>query len=62
MKTNNKELNGNCPNCNSDMVEGEAIEIQGTAAVQPMSCLDCNCEYTDIYKLDHQEIHTSEEE
>jgi len=40
-----------CPFCKSENVSGSYIEVDRTEALQDMTCMDCNRDWTDIYKL-----------
>jgi len=40
-----------CPYCGSEQTEGRAVEIDAGKARQPMACLACNREWTDVYTL-----------
>lgn len=40
-----------CPFCGSHDIEGGAVEIDGGIAYQPVSCLECDSEWTDTYAL-----------
>ena len=40
-----------CPFCKSENIEGEAVEIDDGIAWQPIRCLDCNKNWSDLYKL-----------
>jgi len=42
----------NCPYCGSRDIEGQSIEVDAGGAFQDISCLRCNREWTDCYKLD----------
>jgi len=40
-----------CPYCQSDHIEGDAIEVDCDYAWQTVRCVDCNKAWEDIYKL-----------
>lgn len=40
-----------CPYCESDLLEGGAVEIEGGLAFQEIFCLSCGKTWTDKYKL-----------
>lgn len=40
-----------CPNCASDQLEGDSVEIDAGIAWQKVSCLDCDSSWTDCYDL-----------
>lgn len=48
-----KEGGTRCPNCLSHNVDGGFISIDEGCATQPVSCLDCDATWTDVYKLSH---------
>ncbi len=41
-----------CPFCGSEQIEGSHVEVDGGRAVQPIGCLICDKEWSDIYTLD----------
>lgn len=40
-----------CPFCKSDDIEGSAVDIVGSEAVQEVSCVRCNGAWRDTYRL-----------
>ncbi|MEC9362387.1 MAG: hypothetical protein VYC42_04105 [Pseudomonadota bacterium] len=40
-----------CPYCRSSQIEGEAVDIDGGHATQPMRCNDCGRDWIDRYQL-----------
>ena len=40
-----------CPYCGEASTDGGAIEVEGTHAVQAMSCLTCHRRWQDVYVL-----------
>ncbi|MDK9702476.1 MAG: hypothetical protein OEL20_05000 [Sulfuritalea sp.] len=42
---------GVCPSCGSDQIEGNSVNIDGPTADQRVSCLDCDADWTDFYRL-----------
>jgi hypothetical protein len=42
---------GQCPKCKSGNIGGQSVDIDGNKATQEMVCLDCEHEWTDLYKL-----------
>lgn len=40
-----------CPYCGSEDIDGGSIEINLAGAWQSITCLSCDKEWTDIYKL-----------
>lgn len=40
-----------CPNCHKEALYGGAVEIDGGAAQQEVSCLTCGAMWLDQYKL-----------
>lgn len=40
-----------CPNCGSDNIAGEGIDIIGDEAQQACMCCDCGANWTAIYSL-----------
>jgi Zn ribbon nucleic-acid-binding protein len=40
-----------CPYCGSEDIQGESVQIEEGAAVQEVSCIDCDSQWYDIYKL-----------
>ena len=40
-----------CPFCQSEQIEGGPVEIDGDTAWQKVSCLDCDKQWADIYRL-----------
>jgi hypothetical protein len=53
MKTNEEYLQryAHCPHCDSDQIEGEAIDVNENYAYQEVACLDCRAGWSDVYKL-----------
>jgi hypothetical protein len=41
-----------CPFCGSSNIEGRQFDVQAGTAWQPMTCMDCNREWNDVYRLD----------
>ena len=39
-----------CPLCNSGQIEGGNIQIDGKEAWQPVSCLKCGGQWTEVYE------------
>ena len=46
-----KKDGGECPFCGSSEIEGNAVCVEVPFALQPMRCLDCDRDWTDVYKL-----------
>ena len=46
----------NCPKCGSWDIEGSSVEIDSSGAWQPVSCNECEAEWTDIYSLTSVEM------
>lgn len=42
---------GRCPYCHSDNITGDAIEVDGSIAWQPVSCDDCGKDWEENYSL-----------
>lgn len=42
---------GTCPECGSDSIEGDGVEIDGDFAYQPCHCNECGHEWTDAYRF-----------
>lgn len=40
-----------CPFCGKDTLEGDAVEIDAGFATQNITCLSCEGEWTDHYRL-----------
>ena len=40
-----------CPRCGYEQVEGGNVDIDAGSARQPVWCLRCNAEWTDVYTL-----------
>ena len=40
-----------CPRCGSTEIEGDAIDIIGEFAVQPVGCMECDAEWMNEYTL-----------
>lgn len=40
-----------CPFCDSRSLEGSSVEIVAGSALQPITCLACDKQWTDLYKL-----------
>lgn len=40
-----------CPNCGSDNISGEGIDIIGNEAQQDCVCSDCGASWIDVYTL-----------
>ena len=38
-----------CPNCESDQIEGDSIDVDGAVARQEMSCINCSSTWTDSW-------------
>lgn len=55
MKTNKEHIaagGGQCPKCSGDnIVFSELRTVDSGSCSQPMSCLDCNFSWKDIYQL-----------
>ena len=41
-----------CPVCDSPQIEGGNVQIDGTEAWQPVSCLNCEASWTEVYVAD----------
>jgi hypothetical protein len=42
---------GGCPYCKSNNIEGDSYEMHGNCVSQPISCLDCERQWEDVYTL-----------
>jgi hypothetical protein len=42
---------GACPACGSDQIGGGPVTIEGAAAFQEVSCLECDATWEDVYRL-----------
>lgn len=42
---------GQCPNCQSFVLDGQSVEIDGNEAGQHVVCTECEADWTDIYTL-----------
>ena len=40
-----------CPHCNSDILEGCPVDVDGGTATQQVACVDCNKNWIDLYTL-----------
>lgn len=40
-----------CPNCGSEDISGESIDVDGNGASQECGCQNCGASWTDTYKL-----------
>jgi DNA-directed RNA polymerase subunit RPC12/RpoP len=40
-----------CPYCYSDEIVGGSIQIDGSTAWQPITCVDCGKRWNDIYTI-----------
>ncbi len=40
-----------CPACGQSEIEGGSVPIEGTTAVQTVTCNSCDAEWTDVYRL-----------
>jgi hypothetical protein len=49
-------LGTECPVCDSDNIEGQAVEIAGGSASQEVGCLACHSEWIDFYDLSDIEL------
>lgn len=46
-----------CPRCgNSDDLHGGAVDVSGMFATQEVTCMACDEQFTDVYRLSHAEI------
>ena len=41
-----------CPECGSEMIEGQEVNIEGPTATQECFCTACYAEWIDSYKLE----------
>ena len=41
-----------CPVCSGDGIEGESVDIVGSAASQAVHCLTCDARWQDLYRLE----------
>ena len=41
-----------CPFCGSESIEGGSVEITDSGAEQDVTCLECDREWQDYYKLE----------
>lgn len=39
-----------CPVCGSDRINGHTVEVDGTAAWQPVSCDNCGSDWNEVYE------------
>ena len=46
--------NGICPECSSEEIEGDSVEIEDGEAIQEVTCIHCNAIWYDVYKLTNQ--------
>lgn len=54
-----------CPNCGSENIEGQGVEVDQGSCYQPCGCNDCDAEWNDVYQLlgyDDLEVPNAEEE
>ena len=51
-----------CPACGSDQIEGHEVEIMPGSARQDVSCLDCDSEWAEFYKMDDFSFYTNTKE
>ena len=58
MKTVKEYLNSSnhCPNCNSEWIEGCAVDIHVGSASQDIFCNDCDQSWIDYYTLTNFEL------
>lgn len=50
-----------CPFCGSEEIEGEQLDVNGTAATQQCYCHACDGVWTDTYQLKSAVLHTEKE-
>jgi uncharacterized protein YbaR (Trm112 family) len=49
---------GTCPVCNSTLVEGKGVEIEGGSATQEVVCLDCGSSWRAEFSVSRIQIHS----
>ena len=42
---------GKCPVCNSDDINADSVELDGSQGYGNVDCAECGATWTDIYKL-----------
>ena len=45
-----------CPFCGSDQIEGDGFDVENLHAWQEMTCLCCDADWRDVYRLYRLEV------